>query len=683
MLAPAQALLHLQTRVIDPAVETSEIQAPIRSAAGVQRYLIQWQEAPYDAQMKLLQERGGRVIGSVPVDGFVVAVPSGFDWEGFALRYRAPVSPADKIGLSLRQTEGDVKSDDEAKAGALGATAARWYLVLFHADVEPLDARRIAMDPNIAVNPGEAPLELREHPSLLAHHLLVSGPAEQVQALANWDEVALILPASDDLTQGAPVVACEGSVLNGFPLSPLAGAATTGGWPRNAQDVAEIGVHFGNLTQKLSAAAALGEIRRALAEWARVARLRFQEGAATTAPRTLAFAFATGDHGDPFPFTGARGVIAHAFFPSPPNPEPWAGDVHFNDDMAFRIGADIDLFSVALHEIGHALGLPHTDAPGAVMYPYYRMSSALSATDIANIRQLYAAATGSTPTGAAPALTLNLNPPPARATTPTLILEGTVSNAAGAARVDWINDRGGSGTAPVAPAGTWRASAIPLETGNNEIRLTAVDAAQARAERIVTVQRVTSTTGVSAPSITATEPTLLRTRELSVRVRGNASHSSGIRRVAWVNAAGGAGEAALSGNTWTVDALPLRPGSNALTFTATSTDGATASTALTIVCEATADNTPPQVVIQTPSGTSVLTTLEQITITGTASDASGIAEITWTNSAGPNGTATAVTPTFAQWRAQVKLVPGFNTITIRAKDSAGNVGWRTLSVTRR
>ena len=41
----------------------------------------------------------------------------------------------------------------------------------------------------------------------------------------------------------------------------------------------------------------------------------------------------------------------------PLNPEPIAGDMHFDNDESWRIGANLDVFSVALHETGHALGL--------------------------------------------------------------------------------------------------------------------------------------------------------------------------------------------------------------------------------------------------------------------------------------------------------------------------------------
>jgi len=75
-------------------------------------------------------------------------------------------------------------------------------------------------------------------------------------------------------------------------------------------------------------------------------------------------------------FDGAGGTLAHAYYP-PPNGTTAAGDTHFDiaDNWAVgSIDADtstIDIFQVAAHEIGHAIGLQHTAVPNSLMNPIY------------------------------------------------------------------------------------------------------------------------------------------------------------------------------------------------------------------------------------------------------------------------------------------------------------------------
>ncbi len=97
---------------------------------------------------------------------------------------------------------------------------------------------------------------------------------------------------------------------------------------------------------------------------------------------------------------GATTVFAHGYFP-PPNGVTAAGDLHFDDEDSWIINGGTtwppwDVQTVALHELGHALGLnsEHVGAlPGDVMFPAYEgVKRALSANDITQITAIYGAA---------------------------------------------------------------------------------------------------------------------------------------------------------------------------------------------------------------------------------------------------------------------------------------------------
>ena len=64
----------------------------------------------------------------------------------------------------------------------------------------------------------------------------------------------------------------------------------------------------------------------------------------------------------------------------------------------FSVSFLVDLFSVTVHELGHSLGLMHSNIPDAIMFPYYRgysKSIKLHSDDISAIRKLYGGRTKS------------------------------------------------------------------------------------------------------------------------------------------------------------------------------------------------------------------------------------------------------------------------------------------------
>ena len=70
------------------------------------------------------------------------------------------------------------------------------------------------------------------------------------------------------------------------------------------------------------------------------------------------FRFGTGSHGDPFPFDGEGGTLAHAFYPIDSQSSEIAGDVHFDEAELYASRMSQkgkDLLWVATHEIGKFL----------------------------------------------------------------------------------------------------------------------------------------------------------------------------------------------------------------------------------------------------------------------------------------------------------------------------------------
>lgn len=86
------------------------------------------------------------------------------------------------------------------------------------------------------------------------------------------------------------------------------------------------------------------------------------------------------------------GTMGAAFSPPPINGGTLAGDVVINSIMDWKIGSEFDLRTVAIHEIGHSLGMSHATINAAVMFSYYTVKKQnLHADDIAGIRSIYQA----------------------------------------------------------------------------------------------------------------------------------------------------------------------------------------------------------------------------------------------------------------------------------------------------
>ncbi|XP_065664899.1 matrix metalloproteinase-2-like isoform X2 [Hydra vulgaris] len=142
-------------------------------------------------------------------------------------------------------------------------------------------------------------------------------------------------------------------------------------------------------------------LQQAFARWEAVTNLRFhklEKNSNEYADIDVSFVYRfQQQQRDPTLFYGAGNVLAHGYYPN--NNKGISGDLHFYDETQFTLGTTkgINLLWVAVHEIGHCIGLEHSSVENSIMYPRYKgymgENFTLSKDDILGIQSIYGSKT--------------------------------------------------------------------------------------------------------------------------------------------------------------------------------------------------------------------------------------------------------------------------------------------------
>lgn len=194
--------------------------------------------------------------------------------------------------------------------------------------------------------------------------------------------------------------------------------------------------------------------QKAFRLWADSSNLKFREHRGRNADITISLQ--RGDHHYAYgkercnspPFDGPGQVLAHAFLPYINNRKV---EIHMDNEERWSLDTSgeeqdstmVNFYRVLIHEIGHTIGLTHSNSMDSIMYPFYHMEwdFMLGDVDKKNIQKLYKHPKTTTPNKPKTTTTTTTTTPTPTPTTVTSIAPSSATSKSVARDVNDTNPR--------------------------------------------------------------------------------------------------------------------------------------------------------------------------------------------------------------------------------------------------